>query len=380
MKTPIVERAIHWLIRVVGGGVLVNLLSSFLIEPSKFGTAATMLLGVLPAASLILLASATLPSGLLGPSRYGGSNLSRLLSIVLVLGYVLGSANLANTPSWRSIASILCLWAGASLVTWRSFTTRYTIQFTLALTSNLLFCTGLFYIGMSSIVQVKFTEGLPYLIASIALLIFILSPILWDDYPWRWTGAPPLLLCISGTIWGLNLSRHESLIGVGVMILCGIFLFIMIIASIFVIIMIQQNQFTGGERVMYREMIIRAYGLIVGLVMIVGSVSILAYHTSIFLIVCGILGLVLSVLVPLPYLANASVASRVGFVLLVTTPLVLLCGIERCYNDNWLLGISLLCHACVGGYIGMIYAIVSAPSSLKRYVASFLIWLQKKPD
>ena len=98
------------------------------------------------------------------------------------------------------------------------------------------------------------------------------------------------------------------------------------------------------------------------------------------LVICGILGLILSILVPLPYLANTSVAHRVGFVLLVTSPLALLCGIEGCYRNSWLLGVSLLCHGCVGGYTGLVYFTAFGPHPLNKYVTSFLIWLQKKPD
>lgn len=380
MKASTIEHSLSWIIRTLGGGVLVNSLSLFLIDPNQLGTVTTRLLRSLPAIILVFLAFFTLPSGALGPSRYGGSNLSRLLSIIFLLGYVLGSVSLATTPSWHSIVSILCLWTGASLATWRSFTTKHTIQFTLMLTSNLLLCAGLLYAGISLIMQVGFVEGFAYITISAALLTFILSPIIWSEYPWRWTGAPPLLLCISGIFWGLNLSRHKPLIGTITMIFYGLSSLLMIIVGAIIILVILINQLTGGEKVMYREGLVRIYGIIIGCMMAFSSALMLVLHADMLLVICGILGLILSILVPLPYLANTSVADRVGFVLLVTSPLALLCGIEGCYRNSWLLGVSLLCHGCVGGYTGLVYFTASGPHPLNKYVTSFLIWLQKKPD
>ena len=380
MKTSLIERSLSWIIRVLGGGVLVNLLSSFLLDTSKLGTVITVVFRLLPATVLVLLAWATLPSGALGPSKYGGSNLSRVLSVVLVLGYIFGSASLAVIPSWYSLVSILCLWSSASLVTWRSFTAKYAIRFTLALMSNLLLCAGLAYIGIALMLRVEFVEGVPYLISSIALLIFILSPIFWEEYPWRWTGLPPLMLCISGAFWGMSISNHAFLVGVMIAVVYGLSSFLMTVVGIIVIIAVSCNELTNSEKREYREGIIRIYGITIGLMVAVGCVSLIALHVDWLLTICGILGLIASALIPLPYLANISVADRVGFVLLVTSPLALLCGLEGCNHGRWLLGVSLLCHGCVGVYTGLVYFTTLTPCSLKEYGERILVWLQKKPN
>lgn len=114
------DRALRWLLGVLGGGISVSLISTFLTDPSTVGPTLARVLRVAPTLVLVIVMMVTMPGGLLSRDRFGGTNAARIVAVLVAVVYVLSSILLTRDgPWWWMLVSIACLWLSASLLSWR---------------------------------------------------------------------------------------------------------------------------------------------------------------------------------------------------------------------------------------------------------------------